>query len=183
MELPFTLTETRDGRLRYGIALWYRLMAAVVLGILSWTLVAQGQPPSVVGWLLLGLAALGVLYEERWTFGAGGTSHAVGLVFAARRVELARGDLAALRIVPHVRGTIPGSAEEARENSRAMNGQADAEPYARKPAFWKRPTLILVLSTRDGSEYAIDKVPARNRERIRETARRIGERTGLELRS
>lgn len=183
MELPFTLTETRDGRLRYGIALWYRLLAAVIFGILSWTLSAQAEAPSVVAWLLLALSAFGVLYEERWTFGPAGAEHAVGVLFAARTLRLDREALEALSLVPHVRGTVPGSEDEARENTRALAGDPEPDPYARRKTLWKRPFLILVLKARDGSDYAVDKVPARNRDRILGYARRIAERTGLELRS
>lgn len=183
MELPFTLTETRDGRLRYGIALWYRVLAALIFGILSWTLSAQAEAPSVVAWLLLALSAFGVLYEERWTFGTAGAEHAVGVLFAARTLRLDRETLEALSLVPHVRGTVPGSEDEARENARALSGEQDMDPYGRKKSLWKRPYLILVLAARDGSEYAVDKVPARNRDRILGYARRIAERTGLELRS
>ncbi len=182
MELPFTLTETRDGRLRYGIALWYRVLAAGIFGILSWTLSAQAEAPSVVAWLLLALSAFGVLYEERWTFGPVGAEHAVGVLFAVRRLRLDRESLEALSLVPHVRGTVPGSEDEVRENARALAGDPP-DPYARKRTLWKRPYLILVLRARDGSDYAVDKVPARNRDRILGYARRIAERTGLELRS
>lgn len=183
MELPFTLTETRDGRLRYGIALGYRVLAALIFGILSWTLYAQAEAPSVVAWLLLALSAFGVLYEERWIFGPAGAEHAVGILFAARTLRLDREALEALRLVPHVHGTVPGSEDEGRENARALSGERDADPDGRKKSLWKRPYLILVLAARDGSEYAVDKVPARNRDRILGYARRIAERTELELRS
>lgn len=183
MDLPFTLTEGRDGTLRYGIALWYRVLAALIFAVLAWTLAAQGEPPSIIGWLFLALSALGVLYEDRWSFRRDGVEHASGLVFASRRLRLARESLDALRLVPHVRGSVPGSEDEALENSRALSGEAEANPYGRKGALWKRPYLILVLDARDGSEYSIDKVPARNRDRIRGIAERIAERTGLELRA
>jgi len=136
-----------------------------------------------VAWLLLALSALGVLYEERWTFGPSGAEHAVGVLFAARKLRLDREALEALSLVPHVRGTVPGSEDEARENARALAGEQDTDPYGRKKSLWKRPYLILVLTARDGSDYAVDKVPARNRDRILGYARRIAERTGLELRA
>lgn len=183
MELPFTLTESRNGRLRYGIALWYRVLAALIFGILSWTLSAQAEAPSVAAWLLLALSAFGVLYEERWTFGPAGAEHAVGVLFAARRIRLDREALEDLRLVPHVSGTVPGSEDEARENARTLSGELDTNPYEKKRPLWKRPFLILILTTRDGSEYAVDRVPARQRGRLLASARRIAERTGLELRS
>ena len=181
MDLPFILTEGRDGTLRYGIALWYRVLAALILGILTGALTVQGEPPSIVGWLFLALSALGVLYEERWSFRRDGVEHASGLIFAPRRLKLPRESLDVLRLVAHIRGAIPGSEDEAAWKSRALSGETETNHYGKKNALWKRPYLILVLVARDGTEYAIDKVPARNLERIRRTAMRIGQRIGLEL--
>ena len=181
MDLPFALTENRDGTLHYGLALWYRTIATGVFGILAWTLVSEGRPPSVLGWLLLALAALGALYEEKWIFGPDGVTHAVGLVFASRGKAFTNEDLESLRIVPHVRGTIPGSADETRENARALSGGDEAGAPGKTLLSWKKPFLLLVLAARDGAEYAIDKVPARRREYLTGIARRISSLSGIPL--
>lgn len=181
MELPFTLTKGRDGRLIYGIALWYRIFAAVIFVVLATALISDGTPPSFIGWLLLLLSALGALYEERWVFGGAGAVHKVGLIFLARKLDLPSSELAGLRIVPYVRGTIPGSEDEAVENDKALSGAAEAGMPGRKLFSWKKPYLLLILEGRDGSEYALDRVPARRREALLSIAREIAPLLGIPL--
>ncbi len=181
MELPFVLKERGDGSLVYGIASWYRALSVLILAVLLAALLVPGEPPTVVGWILLALAALGVLYEERWRFGSDGAVHKVGAVFAARRVVLPVKELSGLRVVPYVAGTVPGSEEESRENARALSGDAGPRAVGKRPFSWRKPYLLLILEAKDGSVYAIDRVPARRRAAIRAVARRIAGVVGLPL--
>jgi len=173
MELPFSLIERKDGTLRYGIALWYRVSAVVIFSVLAFSLASSGEHPSILGWLLLVLSALGVLYEEQWVFGREIVIHRVGVIFAARRTDLSISELSTLRIVPFVRGTVPGSVEESKENEKALYGEAEGKVQGRIWLSGKKPYLLLIIEAKNGDEYTIDRIPARRREWLLSSARRI----------
>jgi hypothetical protein len=180
MDLPFSLTEQKDGTLRYGVTLGYRLFSVVVLGVLVFALVSPGAPPSVIGWLLLALSAFGALYEDTWIFRPKTVTHKVGLIFAARRTELLVSEIEGLRILPFVSGTVPGSAEEVRENAKALTGE-DAQSPGRKYFSGKRSYLILILVAKGGAEYSVDRIPARKRDSVRRMAERIAAKIGVSV--
>ena len=181
MELPFSLTERADGSLRYGIAVWYRILAVAIFGVLLFAIVGQEAPPSILGWILLALSALGVLYEERWTFGPEKALYRVGLIFAARNTVLPVGELSRLKLSPYTRGTVPGSQDETREASQALSGESD-ERFPGKGIFsGKKTYLLLILEAEDGTEYVIDRVPARRRTWILSASQKIAGVLGITL--
>ncbi len=182
MEIPLTLTEARDGRLAYGLPVWYRIMMGAIVAVIGAALFAAGQPPAVLGWIIFGLVLLAALYEERWTFDAAGSliTHRAGLVFLARKTEIALAAANALRLQPFVRGTIPGSADEAAENKAALEGLR-SDDSGGKRAFYKKPYLCLVVETSDGARYLVDAVPARRSQDFKATASRIASYLGKPL--
>jgi hypothetical protein len=182
MEIPLALRARKDGALTYAIPLLFRAAMAAIIGLLAAALLLDGRDPGVGGWASLGIAALGGLYEERWTFdpGSGRIAHRVGLIFLARRVVIPIGDLARLRIAPFVRGTVPGSADEARENAAALAG-GGADDLGRRRARYKRPYLCLSCESADGSRRFVNAVPARRGAVLRAQAARIAEACGLPL--
>jgi len=181
MELPFSLIERKDGTLRYGIALWYRILAAAIFGVLALSLAMTGEPPSILGWAFLALSALGVLYEEQWSFGRDTVGHRIGVIFAARQTTLSVSELSGLRIVPFVRGTVPGSSEESKENDNALYGEAEGQGSFKRWFSVKKPYLLLVLSAQSGDEYSIDRIPSRRKEWLVSVARKISAVTELPL--
>lgn len=183
MDLPFSLVERRDGTLRYGPSVVYRIISVAILALLVAVVVSGGRAPSPVGWILLALSLLGVLYEDSWTFGAKAVIHRTGLIFAFRRTELEVSRIARLRVLPYVSGTIPGSAEEARENERALSGELDAGFPQRRLVSVRKPYLILVVETKSGTQYAVDRVPARRRRFVRAMAARVGQKIGVPVES
>jgi hypothetical protein len=186
MEIPLTLRARKDGSLVYAIPAAYRAAMAVIVALLAAALFMDGRDPGIGGWAALGLAALGALYEESWTFdrGSGRAAHRVGLLFLARRTAVAIGDLRRFRIAPFVRGTVPGSADEARENAAALaEGRAASGGYdaMKRRSRFKKPYLCLVLETVDGSRRFVNAVPARRGAALRAQAARIAEACGLPL--
>jgi hypothetical protein len=182
MEIPLTLRARRDGKLVYAIPLPFRAAMAAIAALLAAALLMDGRDPGIGGWASLSIAALGALYEERWSFdpGAGQVSHRVGLVLLARRTTIALGDIASFRIEPFVRGTVPGSADEERENAAALAG-GRADDAGAKRARFKRPYLCLICETKDGSRRFLNAVPARRGAALKAQASRIAEACGAPL--
>jgi hypothetical protein len=182
MEIPLVLRARADGSIVYGIPRLFRAAMAAIVALLAVALFIDGQSPGVGGWVALGIAALGGLYEERWTFDpkAKAIVHRVGLVFLARSRTIALGDAARLRFVPFVRGTVPGSADEAEENAAALAG-GRADDVGRRRARHKKPYLCLLCETEDGSRYFVNAAPARKGAVLKAQASRIAEVCGLPL--
>jgi hypothetical protein len=182
MEIPLVLRARADGSIVYAMPRLFRAAMAAIIALLAAALFMDGQTPGVGGWVALGLAALGGLYEERWTFDpkAKLISHRVGLVFLARRRTIALGDAAHFRIAPFVRGTVPGSADEAEENSAALAG-GRADDAGRRRARHKKPYLCFLCETKDASRYFVNAVPARKGAVLRAQASRIADACGIPL--
>jgi hypothetical protein len=179
MEVPLVLRARSGGKLVYSLAGSFRAGMATILALVAAALLADGGFP---GWIALALAALAALYEERWTFdpAAGEIAHRIGLVFLSRRSRIDLSDVLLFRIDAFVRGTIPGSADEAAENAAALAG-GRADDGGRRRARYKRPYLRLSLETADGSRRFIDAVPARGGADLKGRAARIAAACGKEL--
>ena len=95
-------------------------------------------------------------------------------MLAFRTLELRFSAIERFLIVPHVEGTIPGSAEERLENAAALAGGRGDDAAARRYRH-RKPFLALVLECGDGTTHLIDRVPARQGARLRETAARLAE--------
>jgi hypothetical protein len=182
MEIPLALRERKDGRLVYAIPGPFRAAMAAIAALLAAALLVDGRDPGIGGWASLVIASLGALYEERWSFdpSSGQASHRVGLLFLARRTTIAFGDIDRFRIEPFVRGTVPGSADEERENAAALAG-ARADDDRAKRARFKRPYLCLVCETKDGSRRFVNAVGARRGAALKAQASRIAEACGAPL--
>ena len=183
MEIPLVLRQLRDGRLSYDMPLWYRLVMAAVVAVIVTALAVGGTPPSIGGWIVLAIVLFAALYEERWIFDAklGCMTHRSGLLVAARRTVVEFGSIERFRIVPFVRGTIPGSEDELAANAAALAGRYPSDGSRRRAAF-KKPYLRLVCEYADGSSRFLDTVDAmRGGAILKNNAARIASYCGKEL--
>ena len=186
MEIPFVLCERSGGRLVQCLSGIYRTAMFAILAILATALFIDGESPGIGGVLAMAAAAFAALYEERWSFDpvAGRIVHREGLLFLARKRTIALGDVLRFRITPFVRGTLQGSADEARENAAALAGtsaQTAGENGVRRRAWHKKPFLRLSCETSDGSSWLIEILPARKAAVLRKRASRIAEACGRDL--
>ena len=176
------LHERGDGGIVYAIPRIYRAAMAGIVALLAAALFMDGRGPGVGGAVALALASLAALYEERWTFDpkSGAIEHRIGLAFLASRKIIALSDTACLRVEPFVRGTVPGSADEAEENAAALSG-GRADGTRLRLARQKRPYLCLICEAKDGSRRFVNAVPARKGAGLEAEASRIAEACGLPL--
>jgi hypothetical protein len=183
MEIPLVLRARPGGRLVYSVSGLFRAAMAAILALMAAALfVDGGSPPEAFGWILMALTAFATLYEERWTFdpSAGRIAHRAGLVFLARRTDIALKDVERFRILPFVRGTLPGSGDEAAENAAALTGSR-TDDSGRRRSRHKKPYLRLCFETADGESYFIDALPARRAGELKTRAARISAACGKEL--
>jgi hypothetical protein len=182
VEIPLVLRGKEDGSFVYGIPRAYRAVMALVLAILCAALFMDGRSPGATGWIALTVAALAALYEDRWAFDAhsGELGHRAGLVVLARRTRIASGRLARFRIEPFVRGTVPGTADEAEENAAALAGRR-ADDARKRRAIHKRHYLCLVCETIEGERYFVDAVDARRAGKLRSRAEKMARSCGVPL--
>ena len=182
LAIPLVLRATGGQRLVLGLPLWYRVVMALILAVVAAGLVQVGGRPGILAWTVLALLLVALLYQERWVFdaGLGRVRHQGGLVGAARTTDIPFRAIAGLRLEPHVRGTIPGSEDERRANAAALAG-GRTDDGDRHRARHKRPYLGLVLECADGTRLLVDRVPARDADRLRQVARRLAEHCGRPL--
>jgi hypothetical protein len=182
MEIPLVLIKLRDGRLVYGIPLWYRLVMASIAALVAVSLAVSGAAPSLGGWIVLAIVALAACYEERWTFdaSAGRITHRAGLLMAARSTTIEFAKIERFRIAPFVRGTIPGSEDEQAENAAALAG-GRSDDGTRRRSFVKKPYLRLICEASDGASWLLDTVGARKIETLKMNAARIASYCGKNL--
>ncbi len=182
MEIPLVLRSPRTDLLVYAIPSWYRVLMLFIAFCVAASFVIASAPPGFVAWLVLALVALAGLYEERWTFDSrrGLLVHRAGLLVAARSFEIPFAGIERFRFVPFVRGTIPGSKDEAAENAAALEGSRTDDTQRRR-AMYKRPYLNLICVGSDGVEYLINTIPARRAATLRTAAVRIAELCGKPL--
>ena len=168
MEIPLSLKKTADGRLVYGIPLWYRIMTGVMTALLIGGMLTTGGSPGFIAWLILVLLVLGMLYEEIWIVDpkARTVRHLGGIWPIARALVVNFDDVEKFALGAFARGTVPGSAEESVDKDRAfamMNGR-DTNDVG-KNAFLKlgtrKPYINLLLKTKSGETYLVDTLPAR----------------------
>jgi hypothetical protein len=180
MEIPLVLRPSRaGGALVYSIPLWYRLVMAFLAALIVAAFAVEGSPPGLVAWIVFAVIALAGLYEERWTFDpkGGGIVNRAGLVVAAKSRVLRVEEVERFRLLPFVRGTVPGSEDERRENAAALAGGRADDAIQRRVSY-KKPFLNLVCETSDGSVYLINALPARRGPALRDVGRRIASLCG-----
>lgn len=190
MDIPLILRAVGDKRLHYGIPVWYRLLMGGIALVLLGGLVVSGGTPGVFGWIFIGLSLIAALYEEAWIFDAEKRvlRYRVGLILAARNRSLGFDHIECFRIKPYVRGTLPGSEDEKRENEAALSwGRGDHEDgegiagNAKKRSIYKKAYLSLVCECDDGSALLLNTLPVRRGEGLRQIGARIAVFCGKSL--
>ncbi len=185
MEIPLSLKKTADGGLAYGIPLWYRVMTAAMIAVVASGVFISGGSPGIIGWIVLVLLLLGLLYDERWILDpkAGLIRHFGGIWPFAREMRVDFSDIEGFSLGAFARGTVPGSAGETKEEEKAfamMNGK-DSD-LGEKPSLFKsmgrKPYINLLLRTKSGEAYLIDTVPARRGLRLKKAGEAMAEACG-----
>jgi hypothetical protein len=182
MEIPLVLRRKKDGSFSYAMPLAFRVAMIAILGLVLAASFSDGGTPGAIGWILIALAAFASLYDERWSFDAqsGVLTHRLGLWPVRRRVAVAKGEIARFKIEPFVRGTVPGTADEAAEKAAALAG-GRADDSGKRRALYKKPYLCLVCEAADGSRYFMNAVVARKGDKIKTQAALMAQACGVEL--
>jgi len=173
------LRSKPDKSFVYGMPRTYRAVMALIFAFLSAAIAAAGEAPGVVAWAILAVVALAGLYEDKWTFDpkGGELSHRIGLLPLARRRTIPAASIARFRIEPFVRGTVPGSRDEAE----AKASLREKSGLGRKLSFVKKPYLCLVCETDDSSRYFIDAAEPRRADKLRSRAAAMASSCGVPL--
>ena len=110
MDMPLALRRLASGAYVYTISIWYRLGAALVLGVMVAAAVTAGGT-GVFGWIFIAGAFVAAVYEERWTFDPERSlvSWRLGLVFLARRRTVAASELDVFALRAFRRGRVDQS--------------------------------------------------------------------------
>ena len=168
MEISLRLRKAADGRLIYGIPLWYRAMTAAMLLLVAGAMLTAEGPPGLIAWLIFVLLVLGLTYEERWTLDPASKTitHRWGFWPLAKTASNDFASIEEFRLKALARGTVPGTQEESLANERAfaMMNHKDAD-LSMKKSFLKSasrvPYMNLLMKTTDGETFLIDSIPAR----------------------
>jgi len=173
------LRQKKDGSFAYAMPLAYRIVMAIIFAIFAVALFMDGASPGIGGWIAIAISALAALYEESWKYSAktGELVHRVGILPFARCRAIAKGCIAQFKIEPFVRGTVPGSADEAKEKAAALAG-GRADDSGKKRARYKKPYLCLVCETEDGERYFMNAADARKGDKLKAQAARIARSCG-----
>ena len=182
MEVPLVLHKGRDGALVYSVSWFFRALMALILALVSAALFSDGGVPGPIGWIVIAVLALGALYEESWRIepAAGRLVHRSGLLILARSKALALDTVERCRIVPFVRGTLPGSQDEAAQNAAALAGSRGDDSGKRR-TWHTKAYLCLIVETSGGERYSIDVQSARKATALKAIASRMAEACGREL--
>ncbi|HUX37377.1 MAG TPA: hypothetical protein VMV44_05690 [Rectinemataceae bacterium] len=186
MDLPLVLVERRDGVLVYRLPLWFRAVMALIFLAVSAALLFGGKEPGTVGWVIMTVLFLALLYRETWYFDTakGEIRHRFGLLVVASRLVIPIESVTSFRLVPWVRGSVPGSAEEKRENDEtlaASRGTQIPDNVSSKRRFLaRRPYLTLVCESSQ-TTATINMVPGRKGLSLRSVADRIATYCGKPL--
>jgi len=174
VEIPLVLSSPRPDRLRYALPIWFRVVMGCILALVATALLMSDDRPGFLAWMVLVILTLSVLYEDTWTFDAaeGRAVHRVGLLIGARSTVIAFSAIERFCIVPLVKGTIPGTADERAENTAALKGQRTDDGQLRRFRH-KKPFLSLEIEGTDGTRYLVDHVPARCAEKLRGATSRM----------
>jgi hypothetical protein len=182
MEIPLVLRASGPAKLVYELPLWYRMIMALIAAAIAGSILVSGGAPSPFGWFILIVAIVAAIYEERWTFDSaeGVAVQRTGLLVLAKRTILRLSEVEKMRILPYVRGTIPGSEDELAENAAALSG-GRTDDGGRRRAVYKRPFLNLVIACVDGRQLLVNTVAARKKGALVEVAQRIAAHCGKQL--
>ena len=176
------LRSKPDKSFVYGMPRTYRAVMALIFAFLAAAIAWAGEAPGVVAWAILAVVALAGLYEDKWTFDpkSGELSHRIGLIPLARRRTIPAVSIARFRIEGFVRGTVPGSRDEA-EAKASLREKGAQTGLGRKLSFVKKPYLCLVCETDDSCRYFIDAAEPRRADRLRSRAAAMASACGVPL--
>ena len=174
MEISLSLKKSADGGIVYGIPLWYRVMTVTLIAVIASGVFIAGSAPGPIGWIVLVLLLLGLVYDERWIVDpkAREIRHFGGLWPFARAMRVDFDDIDGFRLGAFARGTVPGSESETKEQEKAfamMNGK-DADKGEKVSLFrsmGRKPYINLLVSIKSGETYLVDTLPARRAGRLK----------------
>jgi len=163
MQIHLSLRRSGDV-LIYGIPLWYRIVSGVTALVLIIASVFSGGL-GVVGNVIVFIAILAALYQERWTFNvkADACKGSIGLVFASKGPSFKASDMATLRIDIFAKGRLD---------------QSIALPEDKMPLGSQ---ARLIVEMKDGERYMLDSVSFKRRAELETNARIIAEVVGIPL--
>ncbi|HEY9054489.1 MAG TPA: hypothetical protein VIO60_06695 [Rectinemataceae bacterium] len=192
MEIPLSLRRRADGTTVYGIPLWYRIMTAAILAFAAGGLAISGEAPGIIGYVVLALLVIGLLYQEIWILDPANRrlTRKEGIFPLSKTIAIGFEEISSLRLSALATGTVPGSAEEKLESEKAfsiLKGGADEaaafranEKYSLfKPR--KKHAINLVIGTKGGEDYLVDSVPASSAKRLLELGKAISSACGVEM--
>ena len=188
MEISLRLRKAADGRLIYGIPLWYRAMTAAILLLVAGAMLSSEGSPGLIAWLIFALLALGLVYEERWTLDPASKTitHRWGFWPLAKASSNDFASIEEFLLKALARGTVPGTKEESLANERAfaMMNHKDADTSMKK-SFLKSasrvPYMNLLMKTTDGEIYLVDSIPARRAAKLTLVGQAFADASGREF--
>jgi hypothetical protein len=163
----------------------FAVLTVLSVFILFTGVLFEGEPTvflarNTVAWILAIVMALGLLYEERWTFdrAAGRVENRFGTVVLARRTSFPLADLERIGLERFTRGRLSdGPAGTAADGASAEGGRS-AGPFsgALRPSrrrWGDQRVLRLVAVDRDGEVHVLDAGPVHRIAQYRARALRI----------
>ncbi|MCE5256483.1 MAG: hypothetical protein LLF89_06520 [Spirochaetaceae bacterium] len=185
MEIPLQLKKRKDGRVSYGLPLWYRIIILGILGIIVGSMSLAEGSPGAMAWILVVLLALSLLYEERWTINPSKQSieHRVGIFPILRTTSISFSSISYFSIGIFARGTVPGSADEAaikEKGYRTIYGEQLTEDGHNilRSFSGKKPYATLLLVTKEDDTYLVDTLPAKKADRLLKAGAAFAEACG-----
>lgn len=187
MDIPLVLRE-RGKLLVYRIPIWYRLAMLLIGLVLVGAIVVGGEMPNVLEWIILALVLLAGVYEEKWSLDAesGFLFHRYGLVFLARSITIPFSRIEGFRLRAFIRGSAPGSPEEAEESRRILasfDPLNDANAYRKGNSRPKRAYVSLICDDLEGGGLVINTLPARRLSELKLVGLRFSTSSGKSFES
>ncbi len=184
-----SLRERGPDRLVLSLSAVHRVTFAVLTAlsvfILFTGVLFEGEPTvflarNTVAWLLVVVMALGLLYEERWTFdrAAGRVENRFGTVFLARRKDFPLADLERVGLERFTRGRLTDGPTGSGTDGASAEGGRSAGPFsgALRPSrrrWGDQRILRLVAVDRAGEVHVLDAGPVHRIAHYRARAMRI----------
>lgn len=167
MDIPFTVRASRDMegfvRVRYGIALWYRLATAgIFFGIVATVIAAGGT--GYLGYIALALSAVAAAWNESWVFDSGRklVTGGAGITSLYKPLILSFDEIDQIELVEFHRGSFSGIG-------------ADSSPIG------AQARLVLVL--KECPNVVLNSVNLKNKASLQRDAFLLSELTGLIIKS
>lgn len=182
MQVPLGLNRKADGKLSYGMPLWYRIVMLVISSFLIASIVSSGEG-SVVGWIILGLCVVGFLYEERWVFDpkTRAATYSCGIFPVLKHTKISFEEISFVHIDVIARGTQPGGEQERLSIEATLSGPGTL--FDKTTERMKRRSLVrLLMESKDGQVFLIDTVGHRSVQTLKKMADAISAMCEIEQR-